>query len=262
MNHSKLGFGVTGDLPIDLIQDIARHLEATGFHSFWFNETSDGDAIARISAAAAVTRNLTFGTGVINLDTKSPQSIIQAVQRASLPLDRVMLGVGASAKPHPLATVKAGVAALKDALSVPVVVGSLGPRMRQLGAEYADGLLFNWLPPVQAGETTATMRQQAGAAGNDAIAATYIRTALGKPALLRLESEAAKYSSFPSYAANFERLGITAMQSAVYGEAPEQVAQGIAAFDGTVDFAIVRAITANEQFEDYKALIDAVRPLA
>ena len=263
MKSSRLGFGVVGSLPLDTVRDIAAAADRLGFASLWFNETPDGDALERVALAQETSDRLRFGIGVINLDAKSPERILADIDRRGIDTERLILGVGASRKPSPLTTVRNGIEILRQSISAPVIVGSLGPRMRQLGAEQGDGLLFNWLPPRYAAETRDTLRHQAAAAGkSDSIAATYVRTALGPDALSALEREAAKYSAIPSYAANFERLGISAMESAVYGDDPASIITGLEAFDGTVDVVIVRAITATDDTEDYLTLLEAVAPLA
>lgn len=263
MQSSRLGFGVVGSLPLETVGAISERADRLGFSSLWFNETPDGDALERVALAQSLTTNLVLGVGVINLDAKSPARILADVQRREIDPARLILGVGASGKPSPLTTVGAGIEALKDVLTAPVIVGSLGPKMRQLGAERGDGLLFNWLPPIYAAATTETLRQQAASAGRgQPIAATYVRTALGEEALPVLEREAAKYSSFPSYAANFARLGTTAMESAVFGTEPADVRAGLEAFDGTVDDIIVRAITPTDDPRHYLDLLEAVAPLA
>ena len=262
MLSSKLGFGVVGSLPLDTVSEIARVADRKGFATLWFNETPDGDALERVALAQSVTGNLVLGVGVINLDAKSPERILSDIERRKIDPARLILGVGASGKPSPLATVREGLDALKRGLTSPVVVGSLGPKMRQLGAEAGDGLLFNWLTPEFAAQTTETLRTQAASAGhNDPIAATYVRTALGEAAHPVLEREAAKYSSIPSYAANFARLGITAMESAVFGNDAQSLMAGLSAFDGTVDQVVVRAITATDHVDDYLELLEAVAPL-
>ncbi len=263
MTSSTFGFGVVGSLPLDTVAEIATAAERLGFATLWFNETPQGDALERVALAQSLTTRLVLGVGVINLDAKSPERILEDIERREIDPERLILGVGASGKPSPLTTVRDGLVALKGGLTSPVVVGSLGPKMRQLGAETGDGLLFNWLTPTFAAETTETLRRQAGESGRpNPIAATYVRTALGPAAFPVLEQEAAKYSAIPSYAANFERLGITAMESAVHGDDPADLVAGLRAFDGAVDQVVVRAITATDDPGDYLALLEAVAPLA
>lgn len=263
MKTSELGFGIMGSLDIETVRSIAARAEEIGLHSLWVNDTPGGDSLARLAVAAEVTSGLTLATGVIPVDRKPADAIVEDVRHRELPLDRLILGIGSASPPSPLNRIRDSLAKLGASLDVPIVVGALGPKMRQLGAERGSGLLFNWLTPELARGTTSTMRNQAAAFGNDhAISATYIRTALGSDARFRLEAEAARYSEFPAYAANFERLGITAMETAVFSDTAEGVVSGVLAFDGAVDHAIVRAITPNDDLDHYLRLLDAIAPLA
>lgn len=262
MKHSKLGFGIVGALDLDTVRAIASKAEKLGIHSLWVNDTPGGDSLARLEAAAAVTSSLRLATGVISVNRKPAGQILAEVERRRLPLDRLTIGIGSAAPPSPLRRMEESLATLRESLAAPVVVGALGPRMRCLGAERGNGLLFNWLTPEFALATTDEMRNQATAAGNVPVeSATYVRTALGADSLPHLEEEAARYSSIPSYAANFKRLGITAMETAVHGTTADDITHGISAFDGTVDHVVVRAITATDDPEHYLRLLEAVSPL-
>lgn len=88
--------------------------------------------------------------------------------------------------------------------------------------------------------------------------ALYIRCALGEDALPKLEKEAARYDAIPSYAANFRRLGISAIDSAVHAKDDEGIRAGLEPFLSIVDEPVVRAITATDSIDDYLALVDAV----
>ncbi|MBA2470241.1 MAG: LLM class flavin-dependent oxidoreductase [Chloroflexia bacterium] len=263
MQTSKLGFGIVGTLDLDTVKAIAVRAEALSLDSLWVNDTPGGDSLVRLAAAASVTSTLRLATGVISVDRKPARQIVEEVMARGLPLDRLTIGVGSSAPPSPLRRMAENLAILREGLDVPVMVGSLGPKMRKLGAEQSNGLLFNWLTPRFALDTTNELRNRAADAGNVSVkSATYVRTALGDDALTRLEEEAARYSTIPSYAANFERLGITAMETAVYGESQEAIVSGISAFDGTVDEVVVRALTPTDDLDHYIRLLEAISPLA
>lgn len=263
MIGSKPGFGITGSLDLVTVRAIAIRAEELGIHSLWVNDTPGGNSLERIAAAAEVTSRLVLATGVIPVDRKPASRIVDEARDLELPLDRLIIGIGSSAPPSPLARIEESLSMLRESLDVRTVVGSLGPRMRRLGAEKSNGLLFNWLTPRFARQTTATMRMEAEAAGNAPVqAATYIRTALGADARERLEAEAARYSAIPAYAANFERLGITAMESAVYGETADAIVAAVTEFGGAVDIAVVRAITAGDDLDHYLRLLDAIAPIA
>ncbi len=263
MKQSQLGFGITGTLEIESVRAIARRAQEYGLASLWINDTPGGDSLARLEVAAAESSSLILASGVIAVDRKPAAQIVSEVRERDLPTDRLIIGIGSSAKPSPLQRISEALSVLRDELPARTVVGSLGPRMRQLGAEQSNGLLFNWLPPQFAAETSASLREQAAAVGNQPVlAATYIRTALGAAALPRLREEAARYSAIPSYAANFERLGITAMESSVHADDADGIRDGLLAFDGAVDHAIVRAITPNDDLDHYLRLLEAIAPLA
>ncbi|MEJ7901528.1 MAG: LLM class flavin-dependent oxidoreductase [Thermomicrobiales bacterium] len=262
MKHSKLGFGIVGSLDLDTVRKIASKAEEIGIHSLWVNDTPGGDSLARLEAAASVTSSLRLATGVISVDRKPAAQILIDVERRSLPLDRITLGIGSAAPPSPLRRIAQNLATLRESLDAPIFVGSLGPKMRRLAAEQSNGVLFNWLTPEHALETTIEMRSQAKAAGNAPVeSATYVRTALGADALPRLEEEAARYAAIPSYGANFRRLDITALETAVQGVSADDIVAGVSAFDGTVDHVIVRAITPSDDLVHYLQLLDAIAPL-
>jgi alkanesulfonate monooxygenase SsuD/methylene tetrahydromethanopterin reductase-like flavin-dependent oxidoreductase (luciferase family) len=262
VDQSNLGFGIVGSLDLEIVRAIAIRAEELGYHSLWVNDTPGGNSLERLDIAAQVTDRLVLATGVISVDRISPQQIVDASESRQLPQQRVILGIGSSAPPSPLGRMAEAIAALRGTLECPVIVGSLGPRMRRLGAEKGNGLLFNWLPPEHAARTTAEMREQAGAAGNaPVISATYVRTALGADALQELEREAKRYTTIPSYAANFERLGIKAIDTAVAASTPGDVIEGLKAFDGTVDHVVLRAITPAHELEHYLRLLEAAAPL-
>jgi alkanesulfonate monooxygenase SsuD/methylene tetrahydromethanopterin reductase-like flavin-dependent oxidoreductase (luciferase family) len=263
MQSSKLGFGIVGSLDTETVRRIASRAEEIGIHSLWINDTPGGDSLARLEAAAEVTSRIWLATGVISVDRKPADHIVAQVNERGLPLDRLIIGIGSSAKPGPLQRIAENLEQFVALPGVPVVVGALGPRMRKLGAEQSQGLLFNWLTPEYALATTEEMRTRAREAGNSPVmAATYIRTALGDDALPRLESEAANYSSIPSYAANFARLGISALETTVHSPTANGIVGGVSAFDGTVDHAVVRAITPNDDVDNYLRLLEAIAPLA
>ncbi|NUT57575.1 MAG: LLM class flavin-dependent oxidoreductase [Agromyces sp.] len=129
-----------------------------------------------------------------------------------------------------------GIAALRQATDAAVVVGALGPRMRRLAAEEADGVLLNWLTPDVAAEATAQLRRDARERSVRSI--LYARTIAEEAARPALEAEATGYETVPSYAANFERAGIRAIDATI------DDAARLGAFD-VVDEVVLRAITPN-----------------
>lgn len=71
-----------------------------------------------------------LGYGVLPVDRVPAAQVVRRVRDLGLPTDRLVLGVGASAPPSPLTTVREAVATLTGELGVPVVVGALGRELR------------------------------------------------------------------------------------------------------------------------------------
>lgn len=160
-----------------------------------------------------------------------------------------------------LAIVREGAVAVRESTGARVVVGALGPRMTALSGEVVDGVLLNWLTPGQAERSGAIAREAAHAAGRpEPWLYGYVRTALGAAARERLASEAERYGGYPAYAAHFARMGVQAIDTAVSGDDPEAIRDGLAPFAAVLDETVVRAITASESLEDYESLIRAAAP--
>lgn len=253
------GFGIAGALDHRVVREIAPVLEGAGFTTLWVNDTPDGDSLASLAVAAEVTTGLRLATGVISVDRRSPEAIIEAVERLGLPVPLLTIGVGSSAPPSPLGRIGEAIERFQASLACPVMVGALGPRMRRLGVTAGDGVLLNWLTPDAARQAVAdkdeAIREHGG---TDARTALYVRTALGEPAGERLRAEAHRYEGIPSYAANFRRLGVRGVDTAILATTPDGIRDGLAKYEGTVDEVVVRAITANDTLAEYLTLIEAI----
>lgn len=257
MASSTLGYGVTGALEHDIVRQLAPRLEVAGIHRLWVNDTPDGNALESIAVAASVTTTLRFGTGVISLDRRGPEDVIETVQRLNLASDRLTIGIGASAKPSPLTTVATGMARIKEATGCPVVVGALGPKMRTLGMRAGNGLLLNWLNADAARDAYAVAQQEADSEAKPLVA-LYVRAAIGPAAHRRFESEAERYAGIPAYAANFERLGIRAIDTGLRIDTGESLRPGLQPFYGALDELVIRAITAEDTLVEYVEILDAI----
>ena len=259
LDLTKMGFGITSSVDHNVVRELAPRLEEAGFRTLWINHGGTGDSLASIQVAASVTTRIRLASGVIPVDRMVPDEIVRSVQERALPLDRLVLGIGASAPPSPLQTIANAASFIHDRLGVRVMVGALGPRMRRLGVRETDGVLLNWLTPSAARGALADKDSDlADLSDKHAEVALYVRTALGQDARPVLEREAARYEAIPSYAANFARLGFRALDSAVYGETPQEIRENLERFIGTVDEPVVRGITANDALEEYLGLVDTV----
>lgn len=251
MDLDRLSIGLQGSLPLDVIRPIAAHIEAAGLHALWLNDAG-GDTLTALAAAAEETTTLTLATGVLPLDRRPAALIAGAVR--NLPHDRVVIGVGSGGPHDALARVSAAVREIK-ATGVPVLVGALGPRMRHLGATEADGVLLSWLTPSDAADAMADLRRD-GASKRGVL---YARSIVDDDARESLQREASSYESYPSYAANFARLGIRAIDTVV--DATESLDRADE-YLSAVDELVLRAIVREPSLEAYRHFVDRVVALA
>ncbi|MEP6481967.1 MAG: LLM class flavin-dependent oxidoreductase [Rhodoglobus sp.] len=250
MNLSAVSIGLPGATAPRVLRELAPHIERLGFRGLWLNDTPTGDSLAGLAVAAGVTSGLRLGTGVIPLDRRSPAKISSRL--ADLPLERVTIGIGSGGPRDALRRVGEGIDVL--APRVDLLVGALGPRMRRLGAERANGILLNWLTPATAAQAMADLHRDA--AGRPVRGVLYARTIVDPGALPALRKEAAGYQGSGSYAANFERLGITALDSTIDGTTglPERIGQ----YTTAVDELVLRVVTTTTTIGDYQRFIEAV----
>ena len=254
------GFALFAAAAPEIIRACAREAEALGYTSFWVNHPGSMDGLVSLAHGAGETRRIALGVGVIPLHTRGPEAIAQGVRATALPLDRLLLGVG-SPNPASLRRVREGVAALRGALHARVIVAALGPKMCHLAGEVADGVLFNWITPEYARQSAEAVRAGAKAAGRTPPRMyVYVRLALGPGALDRLRQEADRYAAIPAYAANFERMGVKPVDTAIAAVSPDAVAPALARWQGAVDEVVLRALPAKDTVEDTVALVRAARP--
>ncbi|HEX5857650.1 MAG TPA: LLM class flavin-dependent oxidoreductase [Microbacterium sp.] len=261
-----VSIGVAGALGPEAIARIAAAVEDAGFHGLWVNDTPRGDSIAALGAAAGATDRLALATGVIPLDRRPAGAIVDAIRAAALPRDRVSVGIGSGAVSQgALDLVREGVGLLRESTGTAVLVGALGPKMRQLAARDADGVLLNWVTPGVAAQQAAEHRAWAGGRATRVVA--YARTVMDAAARGRLESEVAGYASAPKYAANFARLGIGPFDTVLPqpddtaddASAATAIRPGVAAYTAALDELVLRAITPGDDVQGY---LDFVRSAA
>ena len=256
----RQGFALFAGIPADVIKATAREAEALGYSSFWVNHPGPVDGLAALGAAARETRRVALGIGVIPLNTRGPQSIVEGVRANTLPLDRLLLGVG-SPNPGALGRVRTGVAELRAALATKVIVAALGPKMCELAGEVADGVLFNFVTPDHARASAELVRAGARKAGRPVPALySYVRVALGAASRPRLQDEADRYGKIPAYADNFARMGVKPIDTTIMAETPEALRAAIARWNGVVDELVLRAITPSDTVDETLALVRAAKP--
>jgi alkanesulfonate monooxygenase SsuD/methylene tetrahydromethanopterin reductase-like flavin-dependent oxidoreductase (luciferase family) len=254
------GFALFAGTTADIIRATAREAEALGYTSFWVNHPGPTDGLVSLALAAAETRRIELGIGVIPLHTRGPENIVAGVRATALPLDRLLLGVG-SPNPGSLARVRAGIGAIRSELSTRVVVAALGPNMCRLAGELADGVLFNWLTREHARVSADWVRAGATAAGRQPPKlCAYVRVALGPAAAERLAEESARYAAIPAYAAHFARMGVKPADTAVAAPTADALAAALGRWQAVIDEVVVRAVTGQDTVEEHLTLVRAARP--
>jgi len=243
--RAAVSIGLMGSTDGTTLRALAPRIERLGFDALWLNDVPGGDSLAGLRGVAGVTGRLRLATGVIPLDRRPAATL----DLTGLPADRTAIGIGSGRAPHPLGLVEAAVASLRTVTDAAIVVGALGPRMRRLAAEQADGVLLNWLTPAAAEAATADLRQDSR--GRPVRGALYVRTIAEEAARGALEREATRYDTVPSYAANFERLGFRAIEATI------DDAAGLARYD-VVDEVVVRAITPTGSLAELERFVEVV----
>jgi alkanesulfonate monooxygenase SsuD/methylene tetrahydromethanopterin reductase-like flavin-dependent oxidoreductase (luciferase family) len=254
------GFALYAGVAPEIIRATAREAEALGYSSFWVNHPGSMDGLGALAHAAGDTRRIELGIGVIPLHTREPSSIVEGVKRHALPLDRLLLGVG-SPNPEALKRVREGVAALRAQLATRLIVAALGPKMCRLAGEVADGVLLNWLTPEHARASADLVRAGAAAAKRPAPKIfAYVRLAIGEAGRAKLGEEGDRYGAIRAYAANFERMGVKPVETAIAVPDPASVPAALARWRGAVDEVVLRAITAVDTVEENLILLRAAKP--
>lgn len=93
-----------------------------------------------------------------------------------------------------------------------VLIAALGPRMVQLGAEEADGLILNWLTPERAASSVRAVRETAPArAPSPPRVALYLRLMTAEA----LHEDAVRYDTMANYHRNFDAQGLKSYEDIV-----------------------------------------------
>ena len=259
------GFGIPATADSARARRVASECERLGYTSIWSNDVPNADGLVTVAEMAGSTHAIRLGVGVIPLDRRPAQQVLERLRSLQIPLDRLVLGVGAGQSKAPLRTVKEGVARLRGELGegLTIAVAAMGRQMCRLAARHADVVLFNWMLPfrivwassiVEAGERE---RRDPGRV----LRAAYIRVALEPGGFERLGEEAARYNRIPAYRKHFEEMGAPLATVGVAAH-PSEIPSRLAAYDKVLDEAIVRALPALDTVEDTLAVAKAAAPAA
>jgi len=225
---ARTGFTIR-DLPWTDVATIAREGESLGYELVLLPETGTRDTLATLAALCAETTTLRLGTGVIPMGARTSRL---AAMAAATVQDRSggrhVLGVGTGgSQPGALDRLRTYVAEIRDGLAasplpmaapVPVWIAALGPRATRLAGEIADGVILNWCTPDRVADARDAIGASAEGAGrdpNDVTIAVYVRAAFSDRADEALLAAAGEYASYPSYARQFEAMGVAPTAEAV-----------------------------------------------
>ncbi|HVA85199.1 MAG TPA: LLM class flavin-dependent oxidoreductase [Candidatus Saccharimonadales bacterium] len=260
-----LGFGVTAGLGDELLVPLAREVERLGYGSFWANDLGrpEADGLADLAIVHGAAPSLKLGVGVLPLDRRSPREIVDHLSRLGLPIDRLLLGVGAGGATDSLRVVRGGLLELRRLLpTVRLYAAALGPRMCQLGGELADGVLLNWTVPERvrwAREQIATGAATAGRTPESIKVWAYVRAAVGRGARERLDAEARRYVETRAYRRAFRAMNVPFDQVGVAGaDLPGQLEGYRAALDGVA----VRALPSGRDLSEFMTIARAAAGVA
>jgi alkanesulfonate monooxygenase SsuD/methylene tetrahydromethanopterin reductase-like flavin-dependent oxidoreductase (luciferase family) len=245
---THLAFELRTSTPDPVLSRVAARVEAAGYRSVWVNNPPGEDGIGQLSKVAAATDRITVGTAVVPISAVAPEAILRRLDETALPPDRLRLGIGSGSGPAPLQRMAEAVAYLRERTPAEIVVGALGPRMRELGGTLADAVLLNTVTPELARAAADEIRAQAKAASRP-VPGVYVNvlTGVGRTQIAELEGSAAFLSGLPAYAAHFRRTGIRPMQTCIAASQLNELAPLLEPWRDTVDEVVLIPVSADEE---------------
>jgi alkanesulfonate monooxygenase SsuD/methylene tetrahydromethanopterin reductase-like flavin-dependent oxidoreductase (luciferase family) len=247
-------------MPEPVISSAARAAEEGGLGGFWVNNPPGQDGLTPVAWAAGATTTIRLGSGVIPVTAHPPDDVARRVHRLGLPLDRYRLGIGSGTGDRARDRVRAALRTLRSEVGCELVVGALGPLMCTLAGEEADSLLLNAVTPVHAHRSKELAEAGAEASGRPA-PRVYVSLliGLGAEGQAGLDRSAAFLARIPSYAAHFERTGLTPADTTIAARDVSELRDKLAAWRGVVDELVVGSATNPEHPDDVRRLVEAIR---
>lgn len=261
LSRSLLAFGITAGKRPGLDR-LGAEVERLGYAQLWSNDMRGGDGLATLAACLRTTQRLVAGVGVIALSERSAPRIAEAVRRAAIPADRLIVGVG-SGSSHSLALVRDGVAQLRRMLpGTPIAVAAVGPRMTRLAGEVADTVVLSWSLPERLARARELVAEGAASVERRTPqVVAYVRTAVGPGAQDRLRADMDRYRRVaPHYAAAFDAQSGEVIGIAVERPSREAMADALAPYRLVVDVCVVRALPTGDALADWLQVARAAAP--
>ena len=131
----------------------------------------------RLRSSPVPPPQLELGVGVLPLDRHQPVTIAAEIARLGLDPAKLWIGVGSGQLRAPLGIVRRAVAELRELLphGTHIVVGAMRPQLCRMGGAIADGVLLNWMLPVQAALCRRWVLEGADQAGRSSpVLASYV----------------------------------------------------------------------------------------
>jgi probable F420-dependent oxidoreductase len=219
--------------PLAATEPLVRRAEQAGWDDLWSGDTSGPDGFTPLALAAAWTKRMRLGTGVVNAFTRGPAVLAQhAAALADASGGRFVLGLGSSSDviverwngvpfQRPLTKVRETIEALRPVLAgergaggfkletppaqpVPLYVAALRDRMLALGGAIADGTFVNFLPISAVDHVVGKI---APAPGHDIVCRFFCIPAPAAEGLGLARFLFAGYATVPVYETFFRSLG-------------------------------------------------------
>lgn len=253
---ADLAFGITAGTRPNLAR-LGAEVERLGYIELWSNDTRRGDGVATLAAVAPGTDGLGLALGVVALSEHSPAGIVARLDAASLPRDRLVLGVG-SGSSGSLDLVRDGVAQLRSRLpGVPIAMAAVGPRMLRLAGALADAVVATWAVPGRVAWIRDQLADGARAAGRPTPRLIlYVRCSLGEGAEVRLRTEMERYAAYGSHYAR----AFAAQPDGLVGIAAadaESLRQALSEYQAVADTVVVRAIPVDDSVDAWLEVASA-----
>ncbi len=249
MKQIRIGVGIRNGNDVDAALADLRRAEEAGFQSAWIPNIFGTDALTIAALAGRETSTLEIGTAVVPTHSRHPFYMAQQALTSQATLGgRFVLGLGPShavvienmlglSYARPARHVREYVTVVKELLETgktkfegevyrvngsldvdcgacPILIGALGPMMRKIAGELADGTITWMTGPRTLGEQIAPgVRAAAEAAGRPAP-----RVVAGIPVLLTDDPDGARaaasetfslYGTLPSYRAMLDLEGVS-----------------------------------------------------
>jgi alkanesulfonate monooxygenase SsuD/methylene tetrahydromethanopterin reductase-like flavin-dependent oxidoreductase (luciferase family) len=255
------GLGVTAGLDAGLARELAAHCERLGYHSLWSNDEPDARGLDTLAEFGTATARIQLGVGVLPLHRHRPAQIAAEVDRLGIDPARLWLGIGSGALSAQVDPLRRAVEELRALLPevTRIVVAAMRPRLCRLGGAVADGVLMNWMPPLQAARAREWVREGAAERKRPTPAsASYVRVALGRGARGRLVKEERFYRTInEGHRRHFAAMDVPVGSVGIAASQRSDLLEALTPYHSALDLPIVRVLA---DAGALRAVADAAAP--